>query len=59
VFDLYAQDRNAKEIAEELCLSINTIKTHSKRIYTKLNITSREELFLYVHMLNEIGIKIE
>lgn len=59
VFDLYAQDRNAKEIAEELCLSINTIKTHSKRIYTKLNITSREELLLYVHMLNEIGIKIQ
>ncbi|HBQ25860.1 MAG TPA: hypothetical protein DD791_05665 [Syntrophomonas sp.] len=59
VFDLYAQDHNAKEITEILCLSINTIKTHSKRIYTKLNVTSREELLLYVHMLNEIGIKIE
>ena len=59
VFDLYAKDHNAKEIAEILCLSINTIKTHSKRIYTKLDITSREELLLYVHMLNEIGTEIE
>ncbi len=58
VFDLYAKDHNAKEIAEILCLSINTIKTHSKRIYTKLNVTSREELLLYVNMLNEIGNKI-
>ncbi|MFA7148380.1 MAG: LuxR C-terminal-related transcriptional regulator [Syntrophomonadaceae bacterium] len=57
VFDLYAKDHNAKEIAEILCLSINTIKTHSKRIYTKLDITSREELLLYVQMLNEIGTK--
>lgn len=59
VFDLYAKDHNAKEIAEILCLSINTIKTHSKRIYTKLDITSREELLLYVQMLNEIGTEIE
>ena len=59
VFDLYAQDHNGKEIAEILCLSINTIKTHTKRIYTKLNVTSREELLLYIHMLNEIGTEIE
>ena len=59
VFDLYAKDHNAKEIAEILCLSINTIKTHTKRIYTKLNVTSREELLLYVNMLNEIGTEIE
>jgi len=58
VFVLYAQDHNAKEIAEILCLSINTIKTHTKRVYTKLNVTSREELLLYVNMLNEIGNKI-
>jgi len=54
VFDLYAQGYAAKEIAEELCLSINTIKTHSKHIYSKLNITSREELLLYVNLLEEV-----
>jgi DNA-binding CsgD family transcriptional regulator len=54
VYDLYAQGLTAKEIAETLCLSINTIKTHSKHIYSKLNITSRAELLLYVNLLEEI-----
>ena len=55
VFSLYARQYNAKEIAESLCLSINTIKTHTKRIYSKLNINSKEELILYVEMLRESG----
>lgn len=55
VYDLYIQGLTAKEIAENLCLSINTIKTHTKHIYAKLNITSREELLLYISLLEEIG----
>lgn len=55
VFNLYAQQYNAKEISESLCLSINTIKTHTKHIYSKLNITSKEELILYVEILKETG----
>jgi DNA-binding CsgD family transcriptional regulator len=55
VYDLYAKGHAAKEIAEILCLSINTIKTHTKHIYSKLNINSREELLLYVNLLEEIG----
>lgn len=55
VFDLYVEGHTAKEITEILCLSINTIKTHNKRIYMKLNVTSREELLLYVNMLKEAG----
>lgn len=55
VFDLYVQGYNAKEIAEILCLSINTIKTHNKRIYMKLNVAYRKELLLYVEMLKEAG----
>ncbi|NLB51486.1 MAG: hypothetical protein GX808_00925 [Syntrophomonadaceae bacterium] len=58
VFDLYVKGHTAKEIAEILCLSINTIKTHNKRIYMKLNVASRDELLLYINMLDEIGIKI-
>ncbi|MDD2585794.1 MAG: LuxR C-terminal-related transcriptional regulator [Syntrophomonadaceae bacterium] len=58
VFDLYVKGHTAKESAEILCLSINTIKTHNKRIYTKLNVTSREELLLYISMLKEIGTEI-
>ena len=55
VFNLYIEGYTAKEITEILCLSINTIKTHNKRIYMKLNVTSREELLLYVNMLKETG----
>lgn len=54
VYELYAQGYTAKEIAETLCLSINTIKTHSKHLYAKLNITSRAELLLYVNLLEEV-----
>ncbi len=59
VFNLYAQQYSSHEIADMLCLSINTIKTHTKRIYIKLNVTSREELLLYIEMLKEAGKKIK
>ncbi|NLO25478.1 MAG: hypothetical protein GX114_04965 [Clostridiales bacterium] len=55
VFDLYAKGHTSKEAAEKLFLSINTIKTHNKRIYMKLNVASRKELSLYISMLKEIG----
>lgn len=58
VFNLYAKGLIAKEIADELFLSINTIKTHSKRIFAKLEIASREELLLYINMLKEIGVEL-
>lgn len=33
-----------KEISEELHISINTVKTHKRSIYEKINISSRKEL---------------
>lgn len=59
VFNLYVEGYTAKEITKILCLSINTIKTHNKRIYMKLNVASREELLVYVNMLKEAGKEIE
>lgn len=56
VFKLYAEGYTAREIASALYLSINTIKTHSKHIYMKLEITSRAEIILYVTLLREIGV---
>jgi Response regulator containing a CheY-like receiver domain and an HTH DNA-binding domain len=55
VFDLYVQGYTAKEITQILCLSINTIKTHNKRIYMKLNVASREDLLKYVNKLKQMG----
>lgn len=55
VFNLYIQGLSAREIADSMFLSINTIKTHTKRIFSKLNINSRDELLLYINLLKEIG----
>jgi DNA-binding CsgD family transcriptional regulator len=54
VFDLYLQGNTAREIADILYLSINTIKTHNKRIYMKLNVSSRKELLVYTQMMQEL-----
>ncbi len=59
VFNLYVKGHTAKEISEILYLSINTIKTHNKRIYTKLNVASRNELLAYINMLKEVGKEFE
>ncbi|MDR0405241.1 MAG: LuxR C-terminal-related transcriptional regulator, partial [Clostridiales bacterium] len=53
VFDLYLQGKTAQQITVELDLSINTIKTHNKRIYLKLDVTSREQLLIYIKMMRE------
>lgn len=41
---LLLKGRTYKMIAGELCLSENTVKTHIKNIYSKLNIQSKTEL---------------
>ncbi len=56
VFDLYMEGHTAREIAGILFLSINTIKTHNKRIYMKLNVSSRKELLVYTKMMQELGL---
>ncbi|MEG1027390.1 MAG: LuxR C-terminal-related transcriptional regulator, partial [Oscillospiraceae bacterium] len=53
VFNLYMKGNTAKEIASILYLSMNTIKTHNKRIYSKLNVTSRKELMIFVQMMSK------
>ncbi len=55
VFNLYLEGCDARQIADALCLSINTIKTHNKRIYMKLDVTSRKELMVYAQMMKERG----
>lgn len=43
VLKLLAAGRSNPEIAQELVVSLNTIKTHLKHIYSKLGVRSRQE----------------
>ena len=45
ILELVLQNKKRKEIADELCLSENTIKTYTRTLYGKLGIGSREELY--------------
>lgn len=41
---LIAQGKRLSQIADELSISTNTVKTHTRHVYTKLEINSRNEL---------------
>lgn len=45
ILELILQNKKRKEIAEELCLSENTIKTYTRTLYAKLGVKSRDELY--------------
>lgn len=45
VFMKMLEDKKRKEIAEELCITENTVKKHVSSIFAKLDIASRDELF--------------
>lgn len=45
ILELVLHNKKRREIAEELCLSENTIKTYTRTLYGKLGVSSREELY--------------
>ncbi len=53
VFNLYMKNYSAGQIAEELFVSINTVKFHNKNIYAKLGVSSLKELKVYVNMIRQ------
>jgi len=44
VLPLLARGHSASYIADELCVSLNTVKTHTRRIYDKMGVHTRDEL---------------
>ena len=52
VMELIARGNSMAAIAERLVISENTVRTHAKHIYTKLDIHRRQEL---LDMLRELG----
>jgi DNA-binding CsgD family transcriptional regulator len=51
---LMAQGRSAPHIAETEFISLNTVKTHIKRLYTKTGVHNREELLDIVYRTEEV-----
>lgn len=48
VFELVARRRSNSEIAEILCISVQTVKNYTSRVYSKLGVASRREVFRLV-----------
>lgn len=46
----YAEGKGVSEVAEQACISINTVRRHNANIYQKLEVGSREELLLYIEL---------
>ena len=44
VFRELLTDKKRKEIAEALCVSENTVKTHTSRVFSKMEVSTRSEL---------------
>ena len=47
VYELYLAGKNARQIAEILDISENTLKYHNKNIYSKLGISSRKQMLRF------------
>lgn len=43
VLQLIAQGRSNAEIADRLCLSLSTIKTHASNLFVKMDVKSRAQ----------------
>jgi DNA-binding CsgD family transcriptional regulator len=55
IFLYYLEGKSTGEILELMYISTNTLKTHNNHIYTKLNISSRNELSLYIRLMEKSG----
>jgi ATP/maltotriose-dependent transcriptional regulator MalT len=55
VLRLLATDLSARQIAEELFLSPNTVRSHTRSIYRKLGVSSREQAVARATALGLIG----
>ncbi len=47
-----AEGLSSKQIADDLCKSINTIKTHKERLFAKLDVSSMNEALAFVSNYN-------
>lgn len=47
----YVEGREIAELPDLLCISLNTVRKHNRNIYTKLGVSSKDELQIYIDLL--------
>lgn|GEM_PF-2726032 len=55
IFNYYIEGKTNSEILSLLYISLSTFKTHNSHIYSKLGISSRDELLLYIKLIRKSG----
>ena len=55
ILDQIAQGRSNKEIARSLCIAPETVKTHVKHIFVKLNVEKRAQAVSRAYSLGLVG----
>lgn len=55
ILNYYIEGHEISQIPELAYISINTVKKHNRGIYAKLEISSRDELMLYVELFRRCG----
>lgn len=55
IFNYYVEGKTNSEILSLLFISLSTFKTHNSHIYSKLGISSRDELLLYIKLIQKSG----
>ena len=51
VLQLMAEGLSNQDIADQLCISLNTVKTHTSHIYQKLEVKRRTQAIQYAKIL--------
>lgn len=54
VLRLWADDRSDREIADNLTLSLNTVRTHARNILSKLHVSKRQDAIQRIRRLGMI-----
>lgn len=55
IFQYYMQGYKVSQIPSAACISMSTVKKHNGNIYRKLEISSYEELMMYLDLFNRCG----